>query len=158
MGADVASPVELRWRPSEHHLISVTSGYDTADDPAFEGSPQCPQVLAVVAVAKLRMALAIPAAHQRNAYYQSRQRLTLPTCSRHTEIIDPMALGERSVPARFGGISRGSVVRVSSRPSRRLAVAPGRVRSCLRCLHWVFSPKAVAAHIGPVCRAKVAGR
>ena len=29
---------------------------------------------------------------------------------------------------------------------------------CLRCGHWIVAPKSVAAHMGPVCRAKVAGR
>lgn len=29
---------------------------------------------------------------------------------------------------------------------------------CLRCGHWVVVPKSVAAHMGPVCRRKVAGR
>jgi hypothetical protein len=33
-----------------------------------------------------------PAAHQRSAICLSRQRLTLPACSRHTEIIDSMLL------------------------------------------------------------------
>ena len=29
---------------------------------------------------------------------------------------------------------------------------------CLRCGHWIVAPRSVAAHMGPVCRAKVAGR
>jgi hypothetical protein len=40
-----------------------------------------------------------------------------------------MALVERNVRARVGGRSRRSTVRVSSMPSRRLAAAPGWVRS-----------------------------
>ena len=67
----------------------------------------------------------IPAAHQRSAIRPSRQRLTLLACSRHTEIIDSMALVERSVRASVGGTPRRSTVSVSSRPSRRLAAAPG---------------------------------
>ena len=28
---------------------------------------------------------------------------------------------------------------------------------CLRCNQWIVAPKSVAAHMGPVCRAKVVG-
>jgi hypothetical protein len=40
-----------------------------------------------------------------------------------------MAFVERSVRARVGGTPRRSTVSVSCRPSRRLAAAPGWVRS-----------------------------
>ena len=77
-------------------------GYDIFGDLAFEGSPQCRQVQVAVDPAELLAASTIPAAHQRNAICPSRQRLTLTACSRHTEIIDSMALVERSVRARVG--------------------------------------------------------
>jgi hypothetical protein len=67
----------------------------------------------------------MPAAHQRSAICPSRQRLTFALRTRQIEIIDSMALVERSVRASVGGTSRRSTVSVSSRPSRRLAAAPG---------------------------------
>jgi hypothetical protein len=56
---------------------------------------------------------------------------TLAACSRQTEIKNSIALVERSVRARVGGTPRRSTVSVSCRPSRRLAAAPGWVRSIL---------------------------
>ncbi len=44
----------------------------------------------------------IPAAHQRSAIWPSRQRLTLPACSRQTESIDSMQFVERSDPRQRG--------------------------------------------------------
>jgi hypothetical protein len=80
----------------------------------------------------------IPAAHQGSAICPSRQRLTLPVWSRQTEIVDSMQFVERSVRARVGGTPSRSTVSVSCGPSRRLAAAPGWVRSssaadCLQC-------------------------
>jgi hypothetical protein len=74
-------------------------------------------VQVAVDAAELLAGLAIPAAQQRIAIRPSRQRLTLLACSRHTEIIDSMALVERSVRASVGGTPRRSTVSVSSRPS-----------------------------------------
>lgn len=54
----------------------------------------------------------MPAAHQRSAICPSRQRLTLLACSRQTEIIDSMALGERSVRASVGATPNRSDVDV----------------------------------------------
>ncbi|WP_425293773.1 hypothetical protein, partial [Mycobacterium pseudokansasii] len=45
--------------------------------------------------------------HQRSAICPSRQRLTFPACSRHTEIIDSMQFVERSVRASVGGTIPG---------------------------------------------------
>jgi hypothetical protein len=75
------------------------------------------------------VAVAEEAAYQRNGICPSRQRFTLAACSRHTEIIDSMVLVDRSVRANVGGTPRRSTVSVSDRPSRRLAPAPGWVRS-----------------------------
>jgi hypothetical protein len=67
----------------------------------------------------------MPAAHQRSAICPSRQRLTLPDFDRQIEIIDSMALVERSVRASVGGTPSRRTVSVSARPSRRLAAADG---------------------------------
>ncbi len=66
---------------------------------------------------------------QRSAIWPSRQRLTFLAWSRQIEIIDSIALVDRSVRASVGGTPRRSTVRVSVRPSRRLPAAPGWVLS-----------------------------
>ena len=71
----------------------------------------------------------MPAAHQRSAICPSRQRLTLRAWVRQMLIMLSMAFVDRNVRARVGGTPRRSTVNVSSRPSRRLAAAPGWVRS-----------------------------
>src|SRR5665647_1759823 len=76
-----------------------------------------------------RAASIIPAAHHRIAMRPSCQCLTFLACSRQIEIIDSIALVERSVRARVGGRSNARTVRVSARPSRRLAAADGWVLS-----------------------------
>jgi hypothetical protein len=78
--------------------------------------------------AELLAGLDHPGGTQRSAICPSRQRLTLPACSRQTEI-DSMQFVERSVRARVGGTPSRSPVSVSCRPSRRPAAAPGWVRS-----------------------------
>src|SRR4051795_10913918 len=60
------------------------------------------------------------------------------------EIIDSIALVERRVRARVGGTSSRSTVRVSVRPSRRLAAALGWVLSSSRAsaLSWASASRA----------------
>ena len=130
---DVPSSVELRRRSGEHQAALTSSlctagpiGSANSRSSAARSAGRCRWPLTR---RNCLPASTIPAAHQRSAIRPSRQRLTLLACSRHTEIIDSMALVERSIRASVGGTPRRSTVRVSSRPSRRLAAAPGWVRS-----------------------------
>ena len=150
---DVPSSVELRWRSGEHQA-ALTSSLCTAGPIGSANS----RSRAARSAGRCRWPLTrrnclpastIPAAHQCSAIRPSRQRLTLLACSRHTEIIDSMALVERSVRARVGGTPRRSTVSVSSRPSRRLAAAPGWVRS---------SSLASASSAASACSAERRGR
>jgi hypothetical protein len=58
--------------------------------------------------------------------------LTLAAWSRQMEIIDSRVFVDLSVRARVGGTPSRVMVRVSARPSRRLAAAPGWERSSER--------------------------
>src|SRR6476620_4677356 len=129
IGEDVPSSVELRRRPGEHHAALTCSS-------CMAGTTFSVMWLssAVRSAGRCRWPLArrnclpystIPAAHQRSAICPSRERLTLSACSRHTEIIDSMQFVDLNVRARVGGTPRRSTVSVWSRPSRRLAAAPG---------------------------------
>ena len=106
--------MELRWRSGEHQA-ALTSSLCTSGPTGSAIS----RSRAARSVGRCRWPLTrrnclpastIPAAHQRSAICPSRQRLTLPACSRQTEIIDSMQFVERSVRARVGGTPRRSTV------------------------------------------------
>jgi hypothetical protein len=104
-------------------------GADRFGGLALERGAQCRRVQVTVHTTKLLAGLGYPGRAPPSAICPSRQRLTLPACSRQTETIDSIQFVERSVRASVGGTPRRRTVRVSSRPSRRLAAAPGWVRS-----------------------------
>src|SRR3954471_2662574 len=147
----VPSSVELRWRPVVRQAATTSSVCTVVPTvPAISASS------AARSLARCRWPLirrnclpasTMPAAHQRSAICPSRQRLTLAERARQMEIIDSMALVERSVRASVGGTSRRSTVRVSVRPSRRLAAAPGWVLSSSRAsaLSWASASRAEPA-------------
>jgi hypothetical protein len=89
----------------------------------------------------------MPAAAQRRAIVPSCQCLTFLACSRQISIMDSMGLVDRRVRARVGGTPSRSTVRVSSRPSRRLAAAPGRVlsSSAANASSWAWAARADSA-------------
>jgi hypothetical protein len=89
-------------------------------------------------------------------YLPSRQCLTLREWFRQISIMLLTQLVLRRVWARVGGTPRRNTVRVSSRPSRSEAAAPGwcarvaapgwvRSSSPARVSYWAWTPSAVSA-------------
>src|SRR4051794_7152411 len=129
----VPTSVELRWRPVVRQAATTCSSC-TAGVTVLAISASS----AVRSLARCRWPLTrrnclpasiMPAAHQRSAICPSRQRLTLLAWVRQMLIMLSTALVERNVRASVGGTFRRSTVRVSASPSRKLAAAPGWVRS-----------------------------
>src|SRR5439155_23731681 len=71
----------------------------------------------------------MPAAVQRSTICPSRQRVTLRLVVRAMEIIDSIGLEVVNVRARLPVMPSLVTVNISSRPSRRLAAAPGCLRA-----------------------------
>src|SRR3954452_25066929 len=103
----VPSSVELRWRPVVRQAATTSSVCTVVPTvPAISASS------AARSLARCRWPLirrnclpasTMPAAHQRSAICPSRQRVTLAEWARQMEIIDSMALVERSVRTSVGG-------------------------------------------------------
>lgn len=76
--------------------------------------------------------------------------------SKTTPIVtaDPTALPgyQRTEPITAQDRHEAAVLAAAADLGYRLATR------CLRCGQWIVAPKSVAAHMGPVCAAKVAGR
>ena len=77
-----------------------------------------------------------------------------PAASTTTPIVtaDPTALPgyQRHEPITAQDRHEAAVLAAAAELGYRLSTR------CLRCGHWIVAPKSVAAHMGPVCRARVA--
>src|SRR4051795_1913376 len=99
---DVPSSVELRWRPDDHQAAVMASGSVTFSS-VSRGDRKC---MCPLTRRNCLPASTMPAAHQRSAICPSRQFLTLLACVRQIEIMLSVALVERRVRARVGGMFR----------------------------------------------------
>ena len=113
----------------------MTGGTDRFGD-LLERVAQRPQVQVPVDAAELLACLDHPGGAPAQRHLPVAPRLTLPAWVRQIEIMLSTAFVERNVRASVGGMPRRSTVRVSDIPSRRLAAAPG----------WVRSSSAASAH------------
>src|SRR6476620_3216561 len=113
----------------------MSGGTDRLGD-LFQCVAQRSQVHVAVHAAELLAGLDHPGGAPAQRHLSVAPALTLPAWVRQIEIMLSTALVERSVRASVGGMPRRSTVRVSDMPSRRLAAAPG----------WVRSSSAASAH------------